>query len=325
LPTATKSLGFKTLISSSRNGRQFSTRTSNPSARANPLHFTRSVILTSQTHTSPEEHKISNSTRFLDNYIEDPLPRKSNPINFIKRLLFHRFVNLILDGSNLLEHVYSMWRRLPRWAKISLHIIYTLVIPCLSYYLPPLIPSLLTFLVEEFKISGLTFLSFFIFLVILGILMHQKLMEISVLLREIGRKLGATSVEIKNPGLVYPNCTWLTLSKPVDIDWGKRLCRIHVRCSYPEKLINIYEGCPMNCSGFKGPPQPSGAGAYGGMVIGGLLGLIIAGPVGAILGGLIGGGIGHVAEASSLEPIVRRELRRCEAQGLKWEIYIKNN
>jgi hypothetical protein len=86
---------------------------------------------------------------------------------------------------------YSWWRRLPLWAKILLYGVYFVVLSYIQSYIPSLLPNFLAFLLQEFKIAGITFKQ---------------------------------------------------------------------------------EGCPKDCPLFKGPPQPSGGGAFGGIVIG-LLGL----------------------------------------------------
>ena len=215
---------------------------------------------------------------------------------------------------------FNLWRRAPIWIKCLLFIISNLLICCLSYYVAPLVPHLLMLFLEEFKVSGLIFLMFFVFLVILGVITYMRQGDVLATLREIGGKLGVGPVEITR-SVVYPDCRWLILSRPVETDWETRLRRIYVRCSHSEKP---YTGCPVGCPKFEKPPKPGGSGAFAGLIVGSLLGLT-AGPLGVVLGGLIGAGLGHAIEVARSTPKVRRELRSCEGLGLKWEIHVEDH
>ncbi len=217
---------------------------------------------------------------------------------------------------NIMEDLEVLWSGIPRWLKILLHIVFLVSLAILASYLSPLVPNLASYVLEEFRVSGVVFLALLVSMLLLQLLMYQRLVEISSSLREVYRR----TVEVKSPGVVYVECAWLTLSR-VHVDRGNRTCHIHVRCTHQDKPMTR-EGCPLNCPKFR-VPQPSGVKAFSGMVLGGLLGLVAAGPVGVLLGGLIGYTLGYSAELSSLDR-VRNEIRRCEAQGLRYEVHAED-
>lgn len=223
------------------------------------------------------------------------------------------------------EKIKGFWNTRLRWILLSA-IIDLIIIVCYAHYVEPFLPylpmwllDLQTWLQGEFKIGDLTILAF---LAILTVIMYEKLNDVSANLREIGRGLGDGSVEIGSLGSVYPDCRWAVLSR-TETDGGRHVRDIYVSCSHPEKPITA-QGCPENCRRFEDQPQPSGSGAFGGMVIGGLVGLMVGGPVGVILFGLIGGGLGHASEAASLAPKVSSEIRSCQALKLKWQIHVED-
>jgi len=226
--------------------------------------------------------------------------------------------------GKLFELVDRWWRGLPKWKRGVLWIITMIALGTISnIFSQYLVPSLWTLLTEQFKIGGYAFLSFLtalitlitlIFLIYSVILVYGKLADMARDLRSIAQHLGV-GVRVKSPGFVYADCTWLTILRE------SPRCHLYVTCTHPQRPLTP-EGCPIGCQYFRGPPPPSGAGTYIGMVLGGLIGLVVAGPVGVVLGGLLGGTIGYATEVSSLEPKVRSAIRRCEEQKLEWVIHI---
>jgi hypothetical protein len=227
----------------------------------------------------------------------------------------------MLRVGKLFELVDRWWRGLSRWKRYVLWAIATIALSTISnIFSQYLVPPLWALLTEQFKVGGYAFLSFLtalislIILVYFAILIYGKLADIASYLMLIAYHLGVKA-SVKSPGFVYAECTWLVILKE------DPRCHFYVTCTHPQKPLTR-EGCPSGCPYFRVPPQPSGVGAYGGMILGGLLGLVVAGPIGVFLGGLLGGAIGHAMEVSSLEPKVRSAIRRCEEQKLEWVIHV---
>jgi hypothetical protein len=223
--------------------------------------------------------------------------------------------------GRLFELADKQWRRLPRWMRFLLWIIATIALGVASNIVSQhLIPPLWVFLAKQYEVGGYAFLSFIVVLITLAILVcfmflnYRKLGEIAGYLMLIAWRLGVKA-PVESPGFVYTECTWLTIHKE------SPRCNLYITCTHPQKPLTP-EGCPTGCQYFRGPQQPSGVGAYGGMVLGGLLGLVVAGPIGVFLGGLLGGAIGYAMEVSSLEPKVKNAIKRCEEQGLEWALHI---
>ena len=89
------------------------------------------------------------------------------------------------------------------------------------------------------------------------------------------------------------------------------------------------EGCPVSCDGYAEytQPPPSGKGALGGMVAGGIIGLA-GGPLGVILGGIIGGVLGNAIEEDKqvieeVETALNVQIRKCEEEGGSPNIYVQ--
>lgn len=223
--------------------------------------------------------------------------------------------------GKLFELVDRWWRRLPRWKRCVLWVIATIALGTISnIFSQYLVPLLWGFLAEQLKIGGYAFLSLIVSLITLGVLLwfailaSGKLADIASYLMLIAYRLGVKA-RVKSPGFVYAECTWLVILKE------DPRCHFYVTCTHPQKPLTR-EGCPSGCPYFRGPLRPSGVGAYGGMILGGLLGLVVAGPIGVFVGGLLGGTIGHAMEVSSLEPKVKSAIRRCEEQKLEWVIHV---
>jgi len=108
---------------------------------------------------------------------------------------------------------------------------------------------------------------------------------------------------VGSPGYIMSKCVSATVIKenPRDGD-------VEIWVSCKQKIMTT-DGCPPNCPKYEEPPKPTGQGAFGGMVLGGIIGLV-GGPAGVILGGLLGGLVGHGLESSVSIPSVEKTLTK---------------
>ena len=157
--------------------------------------------------------------------------------------------------------------------KYAIGVIITILIAFLSYFLLP---------------EGFVGISLLCSILLVGLILgfwfsvDRALGAVKEMIKDL-RPRKSVSTKSGNPtsGNVFSNCKWMGIH-PAD-----EVCNIYVYC---ERKLMVKGGCPDGCDGYGEytPPTPSGTGALGGMVTGGLIGLA-GGPVGVILGGIIGG------------------------------------
>jgi hypothetical protein len=95
------------------------------------------------------------------------------------------------------------------------------------------------------------------------------------------------------------------------------ICKITVRCRVGMMSKN---GCPPNCPKFE-RPVPTGTGAVGGAVIGGIIGTVFLPALGTVLGGLLGAIFGHAIEDAGLRSQLEIKIDECKANNKIPHIY----
>lgn len=93
---------------------------------------------------------------------------------------------------------------------------------------------------------------------------------------------------------------------------------IYVCWGHPKNPITIH-GCPRGCPYLDTSDEPTGAGAFTGLVLGGLAGLVLGGPAGVIIGGLLGAIIGNSLEET--KP-VQRKIKELREKGIPFQIHV---
>jgi len=113
-----------------------------------------------------------------------------------------------------------------------------------------------------------------------------KLDTITSILIKIAEHLGVGVGErVQSPGYVYTTCRRLRISREYVDSAGTY--HIYVYCGHPQNPMTRH-GCPQGCPYLDTSDTPTGAGAFAGLVLGGLLGLILGGAPGVFIGGLLG-------------------------------------
>ena len=206
--------------------------------------------------------------------------------------------------------------RQPRWFRILIVILIFIALNGISHYIPHLFPLLYKFLGAQLTtVLGITIAAIVLSTMYIIDKLGGKLDRIGDTLEGIARKIGVESrKETKSPGYVYVDCRWLRISREYVKDG---VHHVYVYCAHPKKPMTR-EGCPYGCGYLDTSDRRTGAGAFAGLVLGGILGLP-AGPPGVIIGGLLGALAGDMLETA--KP-VKAKIRNFESRGVPYELHI---
>ncbi len=194
--------------------------------------------------------------------------------------------------------------------KFAIGVITTVVLTILAYYLLP---------------AGFVGISMFCSILLVGLILgfwfsvDKTLRAVKEMVKDLlPRKSLPTKSGNPTSGNVFSNCKWMGIH-PTD-----EACNIYVYC---KQNLMVKGGCPDDCNGYEEHtlPTPSGTGALGGMVSGGLIGLA-GGPVGVILGGIIGGVLGNAIEDETITEEatpLNAQIKKCEEEGRSPNIYVQ--
>ena len=219
-----------------------------------------------------------------------------------------------------LEDWLKSWlERQPKWLQILIIIFWLLFLGCISHYAHYVL--LFPLLLYEFIGAQLMIV---LVIIILALILSSKytidtlggkLDRIGDTLEEIAHKMGVESrKETRSPGYVYVDCRWLRISREHVKD---DVHHVYVYCAHPKKPMTE-EGCPYNCGYLDTSDRKTGAGAFTGLVLGGIAGLP-AGPPGVIIGGLLGALVGDMLEVA--KP-VEAKIRSLRDRGISYELHI---
>jgi len=113
----------------------------------------------------------------------------------------------------------------------------------------------------------------------------------------------------ERPGFIKTRCLNLEVCNYRDVDDVRY---IEVRCKLG---YMTHYGCPMDCPGYEGP-EPTGAGTFVGVVLGGLIGLA-GGPLGVLAGAILGGLAGTAIEAGGTLTLFEQLVNEAYSRGLR--------
>lgn len=253
--------------------------------------------------------------------------------------------------KTIVERWKRWWGEQPEWLKVILFVAYTIIISTISTLLPKVLYEFVTLLGVQLIVT----LAIMVFALTLSTAyitnkLSRGFDDISRTLKDIAHKMGVESrketkseslevlgdilsaatvekvkahivyktgiesrKETKSPGYVYVDCRWLRISKEHKDD----VHHVYVYCAHPKKPMTR-EGCPYNCGYLDTSDRKTGAGAFTGLVLGGIAGLP-AGPPGVIIGGLLGALAGDMLEVA--KP-VEAKIRSLRDRGISYELHI---
>lgn len=113
----------------------------------------------------------------------------------------------------------------------------------------------------------------------------------------------------ERPGFIKTKCLNLEVANYRDEN-GVRYIKVRCRLGYMTRY-----GCPRDCPGYKGP-EPTGAGTFVGVVLGGLIGLA-GGPLGVLAGAILGGLFGTAIEAGGKLTPFEQLVNEAHSKGLR--------
>jgi len=170
--------------------------------------------------------------------------------------------------------------------------------------------------------QGLVVIVLVLFAIILATMyvvsvLGRKLDDVLNVLIRIAERLGVEiGKRVQSPGYVYTTCRWLRISREYVDSAGTY--HIYVYCGHPQNPMTLH-GCPPGCPYLDTSDTPTGAGAFAGLVLGGLVGLILGGAPGVFIGGLLGAIIGNSLEV--VKPVQRR-IAELQSRGTNYAIHI---
>jgi len=188
-----------------------------------------------------------------------------------------------------------------------------------------MIPYLFSTLYEIVGIQGIIVILAITIPLLIAVLVSQK-----YILNALGKKLDSIAStliriaehmgievgeKVQSPGFVYVTCRWLRKSYE---ETKNSIHHIYVYCGHPQNPMTIH-GCPRECPYLDTSDEPTGSGAFAGLVLGGVAGLVLGGPAGVIIGGLLGAIIGNSLEET--KPVQTR-IKELKEKGIPFQIHI---